>query len=269
MHLEYPRGFPQDRQFLVEVEKIRADRDFESTEQSVGRRDQALSFTELEQRALRWVCRVLGAFAYQACELGKNGSWTLLQIGPAVEEFRLQLIRKVNFRMTDGRLRCVDRVFGTEILPEVRHSIEDSVEWRRYRDELLEVAEGYTPVVSRRADLTENSSLKELAAPAGLAGPESADHAGIPEHRLAEASNRQMSAPENASLQVLKTGKRRGRRPNQERRDAIRTAVRTHADQWRDHLSDIFTELDRHNVPLAPYLRIFERQESIMRGSAQ
>jgi hypothetical protein len=68
-----------------------------------------------------------------------------------------------------------------------------------------------------------------------------------------QAARRQISAPENASRPVLKTGKRRGRRPNQERRDAIRTVIRAHGGQWRDHLNDIFTELDSQEVALGDF----------------
>jgi hypothetical protein len=59
-----------------------------------------------------------------------------------------------------------------------------------------------------------------------------------------------MPAEENASVQVLKAGKRRGRRPNHERQGAVRTAIQKHGGQWRDHLNEIFTELDRQEVPL-------------------
>jgi hypothetical protein len=67
MNLEYPHGFPPDCQNLVEIEKIRADKEFGLTEQTQA----------LEQRALRWVCRVLGAFAHQACSLGKDQTMDL------------------------------------------------------------------------------------------------------------------------------------------------------------------------------------------------
>jgi hypothetical protein len=68
-----------------------------------------------------------------------------------------------------------------------------------------------------------------------------------------QAARSQISAPENASRPVLKTGKRRGRRPNQERRDGIRTVIRAHGGQWRDHLNDIFSELDSQEVPLGDF----------------
>jgi hypothetical protein len=92
-------------------------------------------------------------------------------------------------------------------------------------------------------DLRHLTSAMPAEAPSGVS-----EHAAI-----GEATGGQMSAPENASLPVLKTGKRRGRRPNQERRDAMGSAIRTHSGQWRDHLNDILTELDRQEVPLGDF----------------
>ena len=50
------------------------------------------------------------------------------------------------------------------------------------------------------------------------------------------------------------TGKRRGRRPSPERRDAIRVAISKHGDQWRDHLYEIFADLDDQHAPLGDFL---------------
>jgi hypothetical protein len=50
------------------------------------------------------------------------------------------------------------------------------------------------------------------------------------------------------------TARRRGRRPNQGRRDAIHNAIAKHGDGWRDRLSDIFKELDSQDVPLGDFL---------------
>lgn len=46
---------------------------------------------------------------------------------------------------------------------------------------------------------------------------------------------------------------RRGRRRNQGRRDAIHSAIAKQGDEWRDHLSDIFAELDGNDVPLGDF----------------
>ena len=42
----------------------------------------------------------------------------------------------------------------------------------------------------------------------------------------------------------LKAARRRGKRPNPQRRDAIRNAISKHGKPWRDHLNEIFTDLD-------------------------
>lgn len=49
------------------------------------------------------------------------------------------------------------------------------------------------------------------------------------------------------------TSKRRGRHPNPERRDAIRNAISKHGEQWRDHLNEIFTELDSLEASLGDF----------------
>jgi hypothetical protein len=92
-------------------------------------------------------------------------------------------------------------------------------------------------------DLQHLTSAMPAEAPSGIF-----EHAAI-----REATSSHVSAPENAPLQVSKAGKRRGRRPNQERRDAMRTAIRAHSGQWRDHLNDIFTELDSQEIPLGDF----------------
>jgi hypothetical protein len=99
---------------------------------------------EPEKIALRWVCRLLGVFAQQVCGLVRMKRWTLAQVGPSVEEYRLDLARHANYRLLNGRFGWVDRVFGTSIRPEVREAIEKSDEWQRYRAKLMEIAESQT-----------------------------------------------------------------------------------------------------------------------------
>jgi hypothetical protein len=88
-------------------------------------------------------------------------------------------------------------------------------------------------------------------------------HEGRIEHRQGEVLKRS-AVPPRAALQDLntrdtsallerKSGKRRGRRPNVERRDAIRSAISRYGDDWRDHLPEIFTELDNGNVDLGDF----------------
>jgi len=48
----------------------------------------------------------------------------------------------------------------------------------------------------------------------------------------------------------LKTQRRRGRRPNLARRVAIESAIKKHGENWREHLDEVFTELDASGVAL-------------------
>lgn len=50
--------------------------------------------------------------------------------------------------------------------------------------------------------------------------------------------------------QVTPTAKRRGRRPNRERRLAIQGALCKHGEDWRERLNEIFTELDSKDVSM-------------------
>ena len=62
-----------------------------------------------------------------------------------------------------------------------------------------------------------------------------------------------MASSDRASPQRAKSEKKRGRRPNQVRRDAIHNAIRKHGDTWRDHLDELFTELDSQEVVLGDF----------------
>jgi hypothetical protein len=47
-----------------------------------------------------------------------------------------------------------------------------------------------------------------------------------------------------------KAPSRRGRRPNEKRRTAIQAEIAKFGDEWRDRLSDIFTDLHQANVDM-------------------
>jgi hypothetical protein len=58
------------------------------------------------------------------------------------------------------------------------------------------------------------------------------------------------------STQGARRAGKRGRRGNQERRDAIRRALMKYGEGWRDHLDDVFKQLDSENVPLGDFNQI-------------
>jgi len=72
---------------------------------------------------------------------------------------------------------------------------------------------------------------------------------------MAQAARSGNETPDhgNASTQKSGAARRRGRRSNPERRDAIRDAIIKHGAEWREHLGEIFKELDSKPVPLGDF----------------
>jgi hypothetical protein len=179
--LKYPKGFPKDHLTLVEGERIRADRELRLSDPAANE-----SASELERRGLRWVCRILGAFCHEACELGKRRYWTLMQIRAEVENFRLELVRYVHFTVGGRRLGWVDRVFGTSIDAEVRRGIENSGEWQRYQDELSIVADALAGSEYQRQMSGRNVTVGTGSSPANARAALMTSEAGFRERRLAQ-----------------------------------------------------------------------------------
>jgi hypothetical protein len=72
-------------------------------------------------------------------------------------------------------------------------------------------------------------------------------------HKAAGVVGQQPAQPEVAAGDPVGAARRRGRRRNQERRGAIHDAITKHGDEWRDHLGEIFKELDSQEVPLGDF----------------
>jgi len=75
---------------------------------------------------------------------------------------------------------------------------------------------------------------------------------------LRQAESKEAKAAESliggsSSSAPVRAAKRRGRLPDQERRDAIRRAIGKCREVWRNDLSGIFKELDSSNVPLGRF----------------
>ena len=88
--------------------------------------------------------RIFDAFATEALALGRRGVWTVEHVDGEARDFLGSVtldaqLRKGRDRHGQSIAPLVDRVFG-EILPEVRREFEESSEWRRYQEGLLEVA---------------------------------------------------------------------------------------------------------------------------------
>jgi hypothetical protein len=69
---------------------------------------------------------------------------------------------------------------------------------------------------------------------------------------MLDLDQRSPPAPVTASPapQLSQTVAKRGRPPNKKRRDAVRSAISRHGEEWRDHLGEIFKELDSKDVAM-------------------
>ena len=54
-------------------------------------------------------------------------------------------------------------------------------------------------------------------------------------------------------VKAAESPKKRGRRPSEERRGAIHEEIAKYSGGWRDHLDEIFEELDRRMIPLGDF----------------
>ena len=93
----------------------------------------------------------------------------------------------------------------------------------------------------------EGRAAEQLQTAAGMAGQQPGQQETILNVSIARELGK-VAADDPASA-----ARRRGRRPNQERRDAIQDAITKHGDECRDHLSEIFKELDSKDVPLGDF----------------
>ena len=264
--MKYRSEFPHDARARVEAETLRAYAALEEDVRGIERWRRDVPF-------IRCVMRVFVAFAREACEFGKKSNhpdWSDRELDQRCRDFLLSIVIDAwEEKAKDLGIREMfsSSGWGYSIQEDDRRKIEKSPEWKQYQALLLDAFEAQS---ARAADCNlpaVDPGLQPTRAMDGCSGvvAESAADQHIREQTITvngavdgretatEASSSKMLAPENASLRVLKTGKRRGRRPNQERRDAIRAAIRAHGGQWRDHLDDIFTDLDSQAVPLGDF----------------
>jgi hypothetical protein len=219
INYNFPSDFQESSRDRVKSEEILAARDFNEKINS--------AHSERELRKLRRACAVRPVCAF--CLEARQLHWG---------------VSRIDRHMRDFVLLSAQRWAGLATDSEGRREFEESDEWKQYQDLLIEPA----PV-------------------AGADGP-AQPGPGTTNGGNGNGSTREPAAraedPASTSLQETVssldpkppaggTTRRRGRRPNPERRDAIRNAISNHGDQWRDHLDEIFKELDRQEVPLRDF----------------
>ena len=219
INYNFPSEFQESSRDRVKSEEILAARDFNEKINS--------AHSERELRKLRRACAVRPVSAF--CLEARRLHWG---------------VNRIDRHMRDFVLLGAQRWAGLATDSEGRREFEESDEWKQYQDLLIEPA----PVAGADGPAQPgpgttnggngNGSTREPAARAE-------DPASI---SLEETVSSLEPKPPAGG-----TTRRRGRRPNPERRNAIRNAISKHGDLWRDHLDEIFKELDRQQAPLGDF----------------
>jgi hypothetical protein len=136
LHYNFP--FPETSCNRVRAEMLRADRDFAHTEHSG-----ALPSWERRRLAIRWVCRVLGVFANEACELARSGAptWSLSNTEKRVGEVLTLLVLEAERTKFIGGdkpdLTNKPDLLSPGWVPKRLHAeIANSPEWSAYQTNL-------------------------------------------------------------------------------------------------------------------------------------
>lgn len=139
MGYSYLPDFPPQSRARITAIEIQAGFELEDSKQQLSR----LSDVETEVR--KYILTVFSAFAEEALALGQRGKWTVEIIDREAREFLASVtlqaqIEKGYDRKGYSITPLTNRVFG-HILPEVRRELEQSRVWRRYQEQLAEVAQ--------------------------------------------------------------------------------------------------------------------------------
>jgi hypothetical protein len=142
--MEYPREFSRQARARVEAERLKARQEFEQdrispvpSDWTTQRWDQCTLYT--------YILRVFLAFAQEACQLGRDGTFAVDQVREEVEGFlRAFGIEAYNERgrdRTGAKLPNILNRYNEDLRPDVYSEFRVTDEWRQFEEELLTVAE--------------------------------------------------------------------------------------------------------------------------------
>ena len=177
----YPPDFPSQSRARVKAEAIRASGDLEKAKQA------ARWASEVEAATRRYILRLFAVFAEEACKLGRLGLWTVERVDSESREFLRCATIHAPRRDKSGRQvgKLVDG-FGF-IEPQVQRDLEKSAEWRRYQDDLLEIAEMQASGTSLDPrPSTEGAAKPDLGSPVSGGRTELPALRTIPEPEVAD-----------------------------------------------------------------------------------
>jgi len=138
MAYSYLPDFPQASRGRIKAIEIQAGFELEDSKQQRSR------LSDFETDVRKYILRVFSAFAEEALALGQQGSWTVEIVDREAGEFLASItlqtqLEKGYDRRGHSISPLTNHVFG-HILPEVRRELEQSSVWRRYQEQLAEVA---------------------------------------------------------------------------------------------------------------------------------
>jgi hypothetical protein len=119
---------PEEVRERVRAEMLLADADFLDEEKSVD-----LQSLQREDLAIRWICRILGVFAQEACRLASSGdsAWRASQVETHVDEVLRLLAREAeSSKFVGGRKPYLTQ--GGYVRASTVAKISRSPEWLRY-----------------------------------------------------------------------------------------------------------------------------------------
>jgi hypothetical protein len=175
----------------------------------------------------------------------------------------LDLVRKrgINFKLDDNTPWSEQNADGTEGPSHVSGTISNVCEASAnlclmLENDALAAGGGKAGRSSRPPEAGDSDLSKPAAQEDQSSGEAGRDVPELhPKHELRRTEiGSDMASSVLASPQVERSAKKRGRRADPGRRNAIRTAILKHGEAWRDHLGEIFTELDSQKaVPLRDF----------------
>jgi hypothetical protein len=142
----FPREFSSSAIARVEAERIRAIRELDAIRAGELPRPPALPgrsfhvyWSDDDDVLHRCILRIFLAFAYQACGLGRQGTWTIDRVRSEAAEFLRRLTIDLFYSKGSGSYHS--GLDGGSLSVKLKRRFEASEEWRKYEDELLLVAE--------------------------------------------------------------------------------------------------------------------------------
>jgi excisionase family DNA binding protein len=141
--MEYPREFSIQAQARVEAAKIRAGKAFSHAKKNLPA---YLHGSRSEVRDLLKTCimTMFAAFADGACDLGRQGVWTVARIDDEAHEFLRKATRDAFFDWgydTCNRGLSAPISNSGHLAADFQRELKSFAEWRQYEEERLKVAE--------------------------------------------------------------------------------------------------------------------------------